>query len=62
MKKGYKRFNLIADMHNHLKFCLIKVLTFYRELMFAQKRGKAMMFADIISVVLLPGSILFVQT
>lgn len=49
-------------MHNHLKFCLIKVLTFYRELMFAQKRGKAVMFADIISVVLLPGSILFVQT
>lgn len=30
--------------------------------MFAQKRGKAVMFADIISVVLLPGSILFVQT
>lgn len=31
MKKGYKRFSLIADIHNHLKFCLIKVLTFYRD-------------------------------
>lgn len=30
--------------------------------MFAQKRGKAVMFADIISFVLLPGSVLFVQT
>lgn len=62
MEKDTNALTLTADMHKHLKFCLIKVLTFYRELMFAQKRGKAVMFADIISVVLLPGSILFVQT